>query len=711
MQRNDNSGLRSEFGDSAESKISWNELFRHFLAKSWLIALCAIAGFFAAAAYVRQLPETYKATSVLNFDSAGAKVLNFEDGQTTQFGNEASVQTILETFKSRALLNMVIEAEKLSESPDFMSPGPDQKAPSLDDISNYLSSVLAVQVRRGTQLIDITVQHPQARMAKLLADSLANQFIQLTIKLRTSSSEAVMRFLLGEAERLKTKLRKSEEDVQQYILDHDAQSLKPNQDTVIGKLQSQNAQLQQATSTRIRLMAESEEARRFGDNPKALLTLGSIGQHPSVVAIQKAITSIEARIATFALRYTEKHPRMIQARTELSEARSALNDAAKAVVPMIDSEYQHAVATEKRFKEALGEQEKIAAALNKAAIEYNSLQREVETDRALYESVITRLKENDITRNLNISNVRIFEAASLPLTPTDNHPRKLMLLGVLGGLVLGMGAVAGGYFIDNSWKSVDDAENATSLKVLASIPLCRRLKQSAVGQLLLKQPGSATAEAFRFLRTSLYLSAGKSRQRTFLFTSAMPGEGKTFCSVNYAVSAAQQGLRTLIIDADLRSPMVGSTLLNEEDLTGLAEYIRGEAVFEQVSYDSIIPNLTVIPAGRHAPNPAEMLTSPEFAALIEDMKTKFDTIVIDSSPLGPVTDTLLILEFADSVCMVVRAGRTSEKAVLRACNVLTEFGAKSLGIVINGVTERGGDGLYYASGSYGRRGYRAELEG
>lgn len=711
MQRNDNSGLRSDFGDMPESKIAWNELFRHFLAKSWLIALCATAGFFAATAYVKHLPETYKATSVLNFDSAGTKVLSFDDGQGTQFGNEAGVQTILETFKSRVLLNMVVEAEKLNESPDFMPPNADHKAPSVDDSANYLSGLVTVQVRKGTQLIDISVQHPQARMAKLLADSFANQFMQLTIKLRASSSEAVMRFLLGEADRLKAKLRKSEEEVQQYKLDRNAPSLDKSQDTVISKLQSQSGQLQQASATRIRLMAESEEARRYADNPKALLTLGSVAQHPSVIGIQKKITAIEAQIATFTLRYTEKHPRMIQSRTELTEAKSALEEAARAVVPMIDSEYQHAVATEKSFKEALGDQEKLAVALSKAAIEYNSLTREVETDRALYDSVLIRLKENDIIKGLNFSNVRIFEAAALPLTPNDNNPKKVMLLGALGGLVLGMGAVAGGHFIDNSWKSVDDAESATTLKVLASIPHCRRLKPSSVGQLLLKQPGSATAEAFRFLRTSLYLSAGKSKQRTFLFTSAMPGEGKTFCAVNYAVSSAQQGLRTLIIDADLRSPMIGSTLLNEEDLTGLAEYIRGEAVFEQVSYDSIIPNLTVIPAGRNAPNPAEMLTSPEFAALIQDTKTKFDTIVIDSSPLGPVTDTLLILEYADSVCMVVRAGRTSEKAVLRACNVLTEFGAKSVGLVINGVTDRGGEGLYYASGSYGRRGYRADLGG
>ena len=711
MHHNDTSGLRSDFGDVPEDKIAWKELFRHFLSKSWLIALCATAGFFAATAYVKHIPETFKATSVLNFDSAGTKVLNFDDGQGTQFGNDAAVQTILETFKSRVLLNMVVDAEKLNESPDFMPSGTDHKLLSADDAANYLSSLATVQVRKGTQLIDISVQHPQARMAKLLADALATQFIQLTIKIRTSSSEAVMRWLLGEAERLKNKLRKSEEDVQAYKEQKNAPSLEQRQDTVIAKLQSVASQRAQASAARIRLMAESEEAKRFANNPKALLTLASVAQHPSVLAIQKKITASEAQIATFALRYTEKHPRMIQARTELSEARAALDEAARAVVPTIDSDYQHALATEKSFAEALVDQEKEASALSKAAIDYNALNREVETDRALYDSVLMRLKENDIIKTSNFSNVRIFEVASLPLTPTDNHPKKIMLLGILGGLVLGIGTVAGGHFIDNSWKSVDDAESATSLKVLASIPHCRRLKQSSVGQLLLKQPGSATAEAFRFLRTSLYLAAGKSRQRTFLFTSAMPGEGKTFCAVNYAVSAAQQGLRTLIIDADLRSPMIGATLLNEEDLTGVAEYIRGEAVFEQVSYDSIIPNLTVIPAGRNAPNPAEMLTSPEFAALIQDTKTKFDTIVIDSSPLGPVTDTLLILEFADSVCMVVRAGRTSERTVLRACSVLTEFGAKSVGLVINGVADRGGEGLYYAAGSYGKRGYRADLGG
>ena len=330
----------------------------------------------------------------------------------------------------------------------------------------------------------------------------------------------------------------------------------------------------------------------------------------------------------------------------------------------------------------------------------------METDRALYDALLRRLKETDVAKGVELQNVRVFEAATLPIASIPRHAVRQVVLGLVGGLGGGMLAVLAAYFLDTSWKNVDQAETATSLRVLASIPKCGRLSHAAVGTLLQDQPASAVAEAFRFLRTSLYLSASRPGRTVFLFTSAMPGEGKTFCAVNCAVAVAQQGLRTLLVDADLRSPDVGASVMEDANKPGVGEYLLDQAGFEDVVHPSKVPNLSVIPAGQTAPRPGEMLASPSFARLIGEARANFEVVVVDSAPIHPVSDTLLVLEHVDAVCLVVRLGRVAPKVVLRACQVLAQFGRRPTGLIMNAVPRRANPLYYCATDGYGHRGYQ-----
>jgi len=734
MKSSNNNISPAELPDFSENTIDWRAIRRLFLEKSWLIVLCGIAGFFAANAYVRRIPEVYRATAVIQFDPEARKVLNFEDGQKQDLGNESGVQTVVEAFHSRSLLGKVVDAEKLNEDPVFMppaadgkpqtnetprfyfragdnrSPAGDGKPQTFDTAVRLLAACIDAQMRRGTRLIDISAVHRDPRMAKKLADSAARELLLLSIEQQASGSQAVMRFLLGEVEKFKAKLQHSEEAIQSYKENHSI-SLEEKQDTVVTKLKSQNVQLNEARAKRLLLGTENAEVSKRAGNPAALLSLASVASKPAVVADLQTIRDRESEISSLALRYTEKHPKMIKARSELDEAKSALAATLRNLPKLIESEYDQALASENDFEKAVRDQEQQALALNQQSIQYNVLMRDLETDRAVYESLLRKLKETDVTKGVDSGNLRIFETATLPVRPVDRKVDRILLLGLTGGLLLGIGTVLTGHILDTSWKTADQAEAATSLPVLTSIPHWRRLQRTIAGFPMLKSPNSAAAEAFRYLRTALLVTARKKSNRKFLFTSALPGEGKTLCSINYAIAAAQQGLRTLIIDADLRSPMVGSMLLSDATLPGVVECICDDATIETAIHDSTVGNLSVLPAGRNALNPSEILAASKFAKLIAETVQRFDCVVIDTAPLLAVSDTLLIVGYADAVCLVVRAGRTQHKSVLRACHLLSEASVKPVGLVMNDVSKHALTPYYCPAGSYGKRAYVADEAG
>ncbi|HEX8279959.1 MAG TPA: CpsD/CapB family tyrosine-protein kinase, partial [Chthoniobacterales bacterium] len=217
------------------------------------------------------------------------------------------------------------------------------------------------------------------------------------------------------------------------------------------------------------------------------------------------------------------------------------------------------------------------------------------------------------------------------------------------------------------------------------------------------EPHSATAESFRALRTSMYFTAPQGGYRTVAFTSALPGEGKSFCAINYAVALAQQGERTLLIDADLRLPTVGGVFLGADDTRGLSEVLLGESEMADTIQLTSVQNLSVLAAGRLLRNPAEVLARAPLADLLEIARTRFDRVVIDTAPVHAVSETLLLAAEAEAVCLVVRASKTASSVARRAFQRLREANAHVAGFVLNGLPAgNGGYYYHYQAKGYGR---------
>jgi capsular exopolysaccharide synthesis family protein len=369
---------------------------------------------------------------------------------------------------------------------------------------------------------------------------------------------------------------------------------------------------------------------------------------------------------------------------------------------MIHSKREAAETRVAMFTSAVKDQESAAMNLDDDHIQFDVLSRKVETDQALYDGILNRAKEEKVATGMDSNGMHIFDTAQVPVEPMQARKSKTLEIGLAGGLIMGLILSFGLHMMDSSVKSVDQAEDVLGLTVLASIPRQNpsRLKESSLA--LIKAPASPVAEAFRSLRTSIYLAGRSKGRKIVLFTSTLAGEGKTFCSTNYATALAQQGLTTLLIDADLRSPMIRKLLLpDQQNIQGLAEVLSKKIEPRAAIHQTEIENLWVMPAGELLPNPAELLARSDMGEIMRVLGEKFERIVIDTAPVTAVSDTLLLLEHAQSICLVAYTGKTPRKWLMRALKLISEAGSRPAGVILNQMPLRMAGAYSYYPGKYG----------
>ena len=312
--------------------------------------------------------------------------------------------------------------------------------------------------------------------------------------------------------------------------------------------------------------------------------------------------------------------------------------------------------------------------------------------------------------------MQIVESASFQPFPVSPQPFRTMMIAIFGGLGSGIVFVGLLNFLDRSIKTVDQAEYISGLPVLAAVPNMKFPAEKSY-LLMVREPNSTAAEAFRSLRASVTLLGPEAERKVLLFTSAAPSEGKSFSCTNYSVSLAQQGYRTLLIDADLRRPSIHKVFHLDRTISGITDYLIGKVDLQGAVHGMDVPNLFVMPGGQKAPNPAELLSGHGFAELIADASKSFDRVVIDSAPVMAVSDTLLMTPYVQSVCLVVHARQTARNMVRRAVGVLDQVGSRPVGLVLNRLPSKSGINhyYYYTQHGYGEGVYgdlpRAEATG
>jgi polysaccharide biosynthesis transport protein len=699
---------------AAPDSIDWREYFHAVVDRLWVVILCLTLSAIYAGYNLTKSETTYRARSVIFIEQESARIL---DPKLTQVRDEQirsidMINTVVDLLRSYPFAQRVAARLKLDQDPRFLSAaGISAKDASPDRVAASLNGMSSAVFRTQTRLIDLYLTTPDPNLSVKLANAFADEYIRYVFERRTEASKSATQFLLEEADRLRKRMRVSEEAMQSFRERERAASIENMLSTAQSQLTDINA-TQASLEQKIFQIDSDLAIIRGGEQAlEQLLSLPSIASEPKVVQLNENLLARERELTLISQRYRQKHPTYISLKTQIDLTRKDLNSVLFDAGGLLENTRNRLQILLTQTKNARLESEGRLLEVTEKSIEYNDIKREQETDLALYNSVLSRLKEVDVTKQLTESPVRIHEAAvgAAPIRPSAT---KVWMQSLLGGLIAGIGIAILLFFLDTSVKTVDQVEQLTGVNVIAAIPKLSLTTRASV-LVTNEERSGIVAESFRSLRASLTLHQLNENARTFLFTSSMPSEGKTFCSSNYAVTLAQQGFNTLFIDADLRKPGGSIVFFGENRKPGLSEVLMRTCTMKNAIMPTHIDGLNILTAGGRAPNPSELLTFDNIERFLTEALSTYDRVVVDSAPLLAVSDTLLIAPHIDLCTLVVRAFGTPRKMVMRALKSLEETKTEAAGLVLNFLPSgRGGYYAYYYSGkyygSYGAKGVYGE---
>lgn len=669
--------------ESDSSRLRQRMLISELIGRWHWIILGLILGVLSSFYYLSKAPKIYQATSSLLVKQGASTLISGDESEDMNLRTNDGVNTLAVRVKRLELLTAVASLPEINELEGLIPEktnwlpawsqqwfGKEEEASSsrpqsAAELGKLIGGLTEAQVRRGTRLLDITVEHPIPEIAQKLADAIANEYIAELSENRLDGRDSSSRILTENSEEARLKLQAAE-------------------------------------------------------NAKA--------NYQQVLETLKSLEAIEADFNDLNRRYLAKHPKLIGAKARLVEFQDRfLSEFELVRKAPADKEYWNNNQSElDQSNSDVTLRLQIARRLIIARA--TVLQSEIQSQNEVFNAILTKIQETDINRKSTEAEVELSSFSELPGHPSS--PKKLRVL--RSGSILGFGSGLLLAFIlvklDNKFHTVGQIELLCGLPILATIqnidlPILKQLKAENEKKLKVSDPSGIEmwdprlifrpallqtlyAEAYRILRASVTLLGKEEERKITLFSSAIPGEGKTTTSANFAIAAAQQGKKTILIDFDLRKPAVHKAFgyKRKELSTGLTEVLTGKTpLADAIQSAPGQENFFILFSGKKAPNPGELLTTEGVVSLLKELKEEFEVIVIDSAPLLAVPDTRLLVSEVDNFCLVVRAEHTPKGAVLKCLDMLRNDENEPSGIAVNDYQERTGFArkYLYKYGGYG----------
>jgi succinoglycan biosynthesis transport protein ExoP len=573
-------------------------------------------------------------------------------------------------------------------------------------IANY-DQMLTIEPLLETELVEIQFKSFDRGLAATIANAHARAYIEESQRLRSEPNAAAEHFLEGQLGELKERLAQSESRLNQFRrqrgivdnledLDNSARDGGvPNPaDIAVARMASISNSLAQGTANRIQLEAQvlSIKKKDYDAVPEVVADKRIQDLHEQLAALQSQLAAMEAQ-------FSAHYPKVIQLRTQVWTLREKLALEAQNVVHSIEKAYAASVSQENRLNVQLKHEKEHVLQLHDAAVKYKILSREVQTNQQLYDGIVERMKEFEVAAKANASNISIVDPAVAPLKPW--FPKKWLSLAVggLAGLVFGICASFGTEYFNDRLETPEEMESYLRVPALGAIPQFQfqiqhrarisnnrsdspdcALLTGGRNQLLKSDTLSILTEAYRGLHAAILLSRAPEPPRTILFTSALPGEGKSVTVLNTALTLSEASARVLVIDAELRRSNC-HRLLQIESGVGLSEVLTGQSVLEEAIQHA--GSVDLLMSGALPPNPAALLSSSGLRQILARVASQYDFVLIDSAPLVPVSDVLLFASAVEGVVMIVNSRNTPRALVRQSIVRLRRARAPLLGVVLN----------------------------
>jgi capsular exopolysaccharide synthesis family protein len=683
-----------------------------------------------------------------------------------------TIQTQANILQSDTLALQVIKDLHLERTKDFhprfspvgwalglISPHgpPDPTNAPVEESPGYRSFLLGVfhgnlKVKpvAGTRIISISYLSADPKIAAAVVNRLAAGLADFNFQTRYNATSQAAAWLSGQM----SDLRKESEDLQAKVVElqrdsgvfslgvSDAQGREQVYSSVLDRLTQATAQLSSAEANRIVKGAVNEVVKTknaemisgLAGNSVVNMSAGSGAGLGLIQNLRIQQATLQGQVSELSAKFGPAYPKLAEMRSNLAAMDKAISDEVNRVAARAQSDYQVSQQVENAARTVFNQQKQAAGALNDKAIEYAIARQEADESRTLYESLLSKLKQAGVLAGLKSSNITIVDPARVPSRPAKPNVLMYLAASFAGGLFLGCVSALARDSMDSKIQDLPELEaylGRTPFGILPYFKVPRRSlpERTASGDAklieapaagghnvgpefaVLNEPRSPYSEALRALRTSMLLAKGGAPPQVILITSSISAEGKSMLSLNLsALLAQQQGKRVLLIDGDLRRPVLHRRL-NLQNTTGLSSILADTGIEETaltaVSPSNTVPGLDVLTAGPIPPYPAELLGSDQMRIALEIWRKNYDFIVIDGAPVLPVTDSVVLSTEADLTLLIARYKLTERQSLERSCRLLqSQAGAQKIGVVLNAVERKGSsyyeyygyrDSTYYGS--------------
>lgn len=580
-------------------------------------------------------------------------------------------------------------------------------------IGNYMGRV-SVEPLRKTKLVKLSYASSDPELAATVANSIGEEYINSYLE---SKLEMTTKASLWLNERLGTLKETLDASEQRLIAFKQANGL-VDVDGSVNRLNEQELLLDttELVQARSELSAISDiyrEIQRLRSSPELLETVPGVQADPLVQRTKIEQGTAQRSLDELLNRYGEKHPRVVDAKSQLSTLNSSLQGHVSRVVNSIEKDYQLKRQRVATIQGKLATGKRDIQELGTKKFELDALEREVATNQDIYDTFFNRMSEAKSADGLETANARVSDYAVAPAGPFKPKKQLIIALAALASLVLSMLMALLYEQMDDTIKSTNDIEDKLGMKLLGILPLVKgglfnRTQELPLNPVEIPDKKGTFQEAVNTARTAICMDDGDESRQIIMVTSSVPGEGKSTASINLAYSLSQLE-RVLLIDCDMRRPTVAKAAGFDKNVPGLSSLITNTAPAKEcIKRGAFDGNVDVLPSGPIPDQPLELLSSKRFGKILEQLQQRYDRIVIDSAPTQAVSDALVLSKLCDAVVYVVKSHDTSIELVKRGVQRLRQVNAPLAGALITQVdidkiTSYGGD--YYYQGYYDYYGY------
>ena len=692
-----------------------------FFCKHWFAGL--VVGLAAAgglAYWMMSQTPTYEATTTMMLETGQNKSLYGMYGGKDKLITKRDdiINTHFERLRSKQFTHAVAAELSPEQVESLVAPAVDSNNPTqYPDPVGMLRKTLSVDSRSNSLVLILIGKHPDPEVAAWVPNLYAETYLRYLEDLRADSSDNALAFLEEQVQSARAEVEAGEEALQNYGRKNDLVSIEEAQSSVSQKLESLNKSINAHQTSLVTIRSQLKQIDSAGTDPDSISRTPALADNRDIKELTNELEELQQERQMLSSKYLSRHPAMKENQSRIELVTRRLEAAAERRRATLEETRDGIQFEVDILREKIADAEKRARKLDRLSIQYSVLEREVESKRRSYESLIDRLNQTLVNSQLDMNVLRIMDTAKTPGTPVSPSIRKTALAASFVFVLFVVGIPIVLEFLDNRIRTFADIERILAKPRLGDIGKVKRIKADINRGVLLEQ--EEILECFRNIYSNLHFKENIPPSHALLVTSTFPSEGKTFFAANLGGIYSRHGKKTILVDTDLRSPGLASSLNQPNDkglLTWLHEVEEKEKREEGNLQDmpdvpilNISENLDLLPAGGSCQSPTEPLTSPHVDWLISRLKESYELVIFDTPPVAIYPDATFLTDYADASIYIVRQHKIARGAARKGINLLEKSRSSILGVVLNVITSNPTPGRRHSDGFRGyssRYGYK-----